>query len=157
MPVYRSPGDRATCQRNWPTPDFSLSSYDDVGTSYHINMKWWDQVTTGSFTARYREGMRRIKLASEFDPTGKFVWIHDQTSDVVANAGTSTFKYIGEFQDVNKSVHAYLAGHVLYNKVVPHALYDDVGPNAGTTNPTGHSVGRYTFIFVPPGIPLPPP
>jgi prepilin-type N-terminal cleavage/methylation domain-containing protein len=159
-PVFRSPGDRASHQRNFPMQDPSISSYDDVGTSYHINMKWWDQPDLPGapsqspanpiFTQRYNEGTRRIRLASEFDPTGKFVWIHDQTSDVVANAPGNT-SWLGEFGDKNKSVHAYLDGRAQYNLLQPGKLYDDVGTSQR------HAIGRYTFIFVVPGRPLPNP
>jgi prepilin-type N-terminal cleavage/methylation domain-containing protein len=158
MPVYRSPGDRATYQgtvNNTPFGTYSAvrSSYDDVGTSYHINMKWWDQpdITqiegSQGFTAAYNEGVRRIRLANEFDPGGKFVWIHDQTSDVVANFTEA----MGEFGDKNKSVMAYLDGRCEYNRLQPNKLYDDVGTNGR------HAIGKYTFIFTTPGRPLPNP
>jgi hypothetical protein len=149
LTVFRSPGDRQSCQRNFPTPDATMSSYDDVGTSYHINMKWWDQPdlpgTPGSggslYTARYNEGVRRIRLASEFDPTGKFVWIHDQTADVVANIST-TGRAMGEFGEFNKSVHAYLDGRAQYNLMKPGYLYDDTG------NATRHAVGKVHLHFL---------
>jgi prepilin-type N-terminal cleavage/methylation domain-containing protein len=160
MPVYRSPGDKITVQRApYGLINANFSSYDDVGTSYHFNIKWWDQPDMASlgFTARFNEGARRCRLASEFDPTGKFVWMHDQVSDIVSNTTDPNLRYVGEFGDINRSVHAYLAGHVLYNKVIPRWLYDDVGPNAGQTTPTGHSIGRYTYIFTLPGRALPPP
>jgi prepilin-type N-terminal cleavage/methylation domain-containing protein len=158
MPVFRSPGDFATFQGTvgglaFGTRNAARSSYDDVGTSYHINMKWWDQPdivqvqNQVGFAAGYDEGTRRIRLASEFDPGGKFVWIHDQTSDVVANFGDA----MGEFGDKNKSVMAYLDGRCEYNKLQPNLLYDEVG------NATRHIVGKYTFIFTPPGQSLPPP
>lgn len=158
MPAFRSPGDRVSCQRNFPSPDPSMSGYDDVGTSYHLNMKWWDQpelpgtpnASGAVFTQRYNEGVRRIRLASEFDPTNKFVWIHDQTSDVVANIATNG-KSMGEFGEFNKSVHAYLDGRAQYNLMQAGRLYDDVG------TASRHAIGRYTFIFVTPGRSLPPP
>ena len=158
LPVFRSPGDRASNQRNFPVPDPTISSYDDVGTSYHINMKWWDQpdlpgtpnASGALFTARYNEGVRRIRLASEFDPTNRFVWIHDQTSDIVANSAVGT-SVMGEFGEKNRSVHAYLDGRVQYNLLQAGRLYDDVGTG------TNHAIGKYTFIFVTPGRALPPP
>ena len=153
MPVFKSPGDRATCQRAWPTPDPSISSYDDVGTSYHLNMKWWDQPgLPTAFTAKYNEGVRRIKLASEFDPTNKFVWIHDQTTDIVANAAQNSVGYMGEFGEKNKSVHAYLDGRVTYNLLRPGYLYDGQQLNGNWV-----VTGKYTFIFSLPGGAMPPP
>jgi prepilin-type N-terminal cleavage/methylation domain-containing protein len=160
LPVFRSPGDRATCQRQWPnpTPDFG-SSYDDVGTSYHLNMKWWDQISgpgalPPQFALRYEEGVRRMRLASEFDPTGKMVWIHDQTADIVANQFSNLPvgnrpEFMGEFGERNKSVMAFLDGRAEYNKLTTGAMYDP----ARLEPPYG--VGRYTFIFV--RGPLPPP
>ncbi len=138
LPAFRSPGDRVSYQRNWPNANLQISSYDDVGTSYHVNMKWWD-----GFYAHYQsrspqrpgesiwaywnravqEGSRRISLASNFDPT-KFVWFHDQTSDVVANANPPR-RIMGEFGEINKSVMSFVDGHVDYIEVIPG---QEVGP-----------------------------
>jgi len=155
MPAFRSPGDKITYQGTvggvpYGQANAQRSSYDDVGTSYHINMKWWDQQDPqmpSAFTLKYNEGVRRERLASEFDPTGKFVWIHDQTSDVVANFGPS----MGEFGDPNRSVMAFLDGRAEYNKLQPNYLYDLVGTNS----PGQRRVGKYTFIFVLNGLGLP--
>ncbi len=167
MPAFKSPGDKFSCQRaSWPNPDPSApSSYNDVGTSYHLNMKWWDQIyqpqisglppipgISGDFTKSYIEGARREKLASEFDPSNKFVVLNDQTTDSVANAQIVGFKIMGEYGDVNKSVHSYLDGHVLYNKVYRGCLYDPVLISAGH-----YAVGKYTFIFQTIGEHLPTP
>jgi prepilin-type N-terminal cleavage/methylation domain-containing protein len=166
MPVFSSPGDKATCQGpQWPNPAPERgSSYHEVGTSYHINMKWGDQpdlpggaIQPGqwpgnpTFTLRYNEGVRRIRLSSEFDPTNKFVFIHDQTTDRAANAFNSTDKFLGEFGDFNKSCHAYLDGRASYNIVRSKYLYD-----GDQINGRWELTGRYTYIFVLPGRPLPP-
>jgi len=166
MPAFRSPGDHFTRQRAWPNPTFELSSYDDVGTSYHINMKWWDYLTPPyiptalPFLQRYNEGVRRIRLASEFDPTNSFVWIHDQTADVVANTDAglplpNRRSIMGEFGDPNKSVMAYLDGRALYNKMTTGSMYDPVATNLPA--PNNWAVGKYTFIFKTGNAPLPPP
>jgi prepilin-type N-terminal cleavage/methylation domain-containing protein len=156
MPAYRSPGDKATKQRNWPNETPGITSYDDVGTSYHTNMKWWDQPgLTGNFTQKYDQGVRRIRLASEFDPTNKFVWIHDQTADVVANTGSGPIpnrpQFMGEFGEKNKSVMGYLDARAEYNKMVSGSMYDPMRE----TPPYG--INKYIFIFNLPGQPLPPP
>jgi prepilin-type N-terminal cleavage/methylation domain-containing protein len=159
MPAYRSPGDKATKQRAWPQETPGITSYDDVGTSYHINMKWWDQVTNpplpGDQVHRFDAGVRRIRLASEFDPTNKFVWIHDQTADVVANQGSGPIplrpQFMGEFGEKNKSVMGYLDARAEYNKMVSGSFYDPMKE----TPPYG--VGKYIFIFNLPGTPLPAP
>jgi prepilin-type N-terminal cleavage/methylation domain-containing protein len=158
MGVYRSPGDRTTYQGTvesipYGQPNPRRSSYDDVGTSYHFNIKWWDQPgLPAAFTARFNEGVRRTRLASEFDPTNKFVWIHDQTADVVANTPTTGLGIMGEFGDKNKSVHAYLDGRVTYNLMQQGRLYDGQQINGNWV-----VTGKYTFIFTLPGGAMPPP
>jgi prepilin-type N-terminal cleavage/methylation domain-containing protein len=155
MPAFKSPGDKATKQRTWPNETPGITSYDDVGTSYHINMKWWDTPgMPGDFTAHYDEGVRRMRLASEFDPTGKFVWIHDQTADVVANSDNGVpianrRQFMGEFGDKNKSVMGYLDARAEYNKMQTGSLYDPV-----TFTPP-YGIGKYTFIFANRGLPPP--
>jgi prepilin-type N-terminal cleavage/methylation domain-containing protein len=116
MDAFRSPGDKNTFQRAWPKPTFEVTSYDDVGTSYHTNMRWWDEIKgIPDFTLRFEDGIRKMKQAANFDPT-KFVWIHDQTADIVANQQNDL---MGEFQDLNKSVMAFLDGHADYILMVP--------------------------------------
>jgi len=161
LPAFRSPGDKITYQGTvngipYGTPNATRSSYDDVGTSYHLNMKWWDVHDTSMPTgdlAKFNEGVRRERLATEFDPTGKFVWIHDQTTDVLAQAGSSSpdfnLKNPGEFQDTNKSVMAFLDGRAEYLRVSPGYLYDLVGQNTAGQR----RVGKYTFIFFGKGLP----
>jgi prepilin-type N-terminal cleavage/methylation domain-containing protein len=159
MPAYRSPGDKATRQINWPQESPQITSYDDVGTSYHINMKWWDDpALPGNFTLKYDAGVRRIRLASEFDPTNKFVWIHDQTADVVANVtpGPPTPipnrpQIMGEFGEKNKSVMGYLDARAEYNKMVSGAFYDPMRETAP------YGINKYIFIFNLPGQALPVP
>ncbi|MEX2219707.1 MAG: prepilin-type N-terminal cleavage/methylation domain-containing protein [Phycisphaerales bacterium] len=159
LPVFRSPGDKMTHQGTvsgipygQPNPD--RSSYDDVGTSYHFNIKWWDQADMASlgFTPRFNEGVRRTRLASEFDPSGKFVWIHDEVADVVAHTSNPQARIPSQFGDINKSVMAFMDGRAEYVLMRPQYLYD------GHQAPSGAWViGKYTFIFQLPGRPLPPP
>jgi len=122
LPIFQSPGDRVSYQRQWPKPTYSLEhgSYDDVGTSYHLNMRWWDEIVPAvetDYARAYEIGIRRNRLATNFNP-GKFVWIYDQTLDVVANDPAKR-DYIGEFGQVNMSVVAFHDGHVAYVKAVP--------------------------------------
>jgi len=69
LPMFKSPRDRATRQRNWPRESQGISCYDDVGTSYLTNMRWWFQGDVQQWSswdpdrypgsARWMEGMRR--------------------------------------------------------------------------------------------------
>jgi prepilin-type N-terminal cleavage/methylation domain-containing protein len=118
MQVFRDPGDRFTYQRNWPNPTLSLSSYDDVGTSYHFNVKWWEQLPTLPFDRRFVFGTQRLALSDAFQPS-RMVWMYDQISDVVANNASSTFQLKNGYGDVNKSVMAFMDGHCKYTTVIP--------------------------------------
>lgn len=144
LDAFRSPGDKASAQRTWPQYDQTRSSFDDVGTSYHMNMRWFD-VIEGTMlrtlrprparnqwrlaSAVFAEASRRFTNGAGFDAS-KLVWIHDQTADVVSN-DTQRRDWIGEFGDKNRSVMAFLDGHADYITLVPGA---ESGP-------------KYNFIF----------
>lgn len=136
LKVFQSPRDIATHQQNWPNPSYNLDngSYDDVGTSYHMNMRWWDPIyrqTTGDNRAirTYNEGLRRMRLAESFD-SSRFVWLHDQTGDIVAH-DPQRRDWVSEFGDRNKSIMAFLDGSVRYTRMEP-----------GEAN-----TNDYTFLF----------
>ncbi len=122
IPVFQSPGDIGSYQSSWPNPTPGISSYDDVGTSYHANMKWWGApgMPTGSFNAQYNGGVDRINLAFA-GANPNFVFMHDQTADVVANH-TAPFQMLGEFGKVNASMMGFADGRVAYEGVVAGAL-----------------------------------
>jgi prepilin-type N-terminal cleavage/methylation domain-containing protein len=171
LPAFKSPGDKISYQGTKAANTYSYASafggscYDEVGTSYHINMKWWDQPSIsklGDFTSQYDEGVHRIRVSSDSDPRNKFVWIHDQTADLVANINSAGFnptlhnnqRVMGEFGDYNKSCMAFLDGRAEYNIVQPGDLFDRI--TTGNSNPMNkYAVGKYMFIFQGPGEPLP--
>lgn len=130
LEVYKSPGDQYSYQSDWPygADDEPLSSYDDVGTSYHTNMRWFDPLVeeferrgfggSEAFDKAYRAGQQRMKLASDFN-TSTFVFIHDQTADIATqNDSRAQNAYpngiMGEFGEMNKSCMTFFDGHVEY-------------------------------------------
>jgi hypothetical protein len=134
LPVYRSPGDVDTRQRNWPTPTPGISCYDDVGTSYLLNMKWWDVPgLPTNWTAHYNEGVRRIRDTAP----GDFVWVNDEVADVVANLQSASIP--GQFGGTNMSVAGFIDGSSGYIQITPGAMS---GPG---------------YTFDPSGTPLLPP
>jgi prepilin-type N-terminal cleavage/methylation domain-containing protein len=137
LSVYRSPGDKLTYQRNWPAPTPGISSYQDVGTSYHANLTWFYylfnqiQIRPGETTTQYnlrviKDISRRFTVARDLD-SSKFVVIHDQIADVVANNELTPVqtrcRYPGEFGGINKSVMAFLDGHASYLEIIPGTGY----------------------------------
>ncbi len=116
--MCRSPGDVVSYQSGLP---FSgRSSYDDVGTSYHLNLMWWTQSGFPSdFTAHFTAGTERIRNLSS-DNVSSFVWIADQTTSRIANS-TSNFVMKGEFGGPNMSVMGFLDGNAAYRRVTAGA------------------------------------
>lgn len=118
LEAYRSPGDKISYQPNWPRADPSTSSYDDVGTSYHTNVRWFDEMRDQGygFGESWDKGVRRLELAADFQ-TSTFVFIFDQIGDISTNPDAERVWPQGipsEFGDMNKSCMAFYDGHVDY-------------------------------------------
>lgn len=153
LDVYRSPLDTVSYQHgNFSSPDGPMpiqrSSYDDVGTSYHFNVKWWDQVENrfnnsggvSGFDRAFNFGCERLRLSDAFQPS-RMVWLNDQTADVVVNNPNPQFKLSvggsnGSCRDINKSVMGFMDGHAAYHIVRP-----------GFSYPRNYITEWYTFVF----------
>ena len=59
-----------------------------------------------------------MALADNFQPS-RFVWLHDENSDIVANNPSPTARIKNGYDDINKSVMGYMDGHAKYNPVFP--------------------------------------
>jgi type II secretory pathway pseudopilin PulG len=117
LPVYRSPGDNRTVSRNWPTVVPGVSGYDDVGTSYLLNMKWWDMPgLPTTFTAKYEFGVGLIHTQAP----PHYIWIGDQVLDLVPLL-PSTYQIEGEFGGTNFTVAGFLDGRSEYIQLLAGA------------------------------------
>lgn len=112
-PVFRDPTDKFTRQRDWPN-ESNISSYDDVGTSYHWSYRWYYSPPPGLAGPRriFDWGTRQMRTADSF-LSSRFVWVYDQTADVVVNNNQN---FVNGYGDVNKSVSGFLDGHGAYIK-----------------------------------------
>jgi prepilin-type N-terminal cleavage/methylation domain-containing protein len=124
LPLFRSPGDIASYQYRspYPTAEYGMSSYNDVGTSYHINMRWFNQMLAragGNWERAFSMGVQRFDTASMVDAS-RFVYIHDQIGDVVAH-DPQRRNWMGEFGRLNHSVMAFLDGHAAHIEMIPGA------------------------------------
>lgn len=143
LDVYRSPFDVVSYQHgNFSSPlgpaSIPLSSYDDVGTSYHFNVKWWDQLYPRlSFDRAFNFGCDRLRLSDAFQPS-RMVWLNDQTADVVANNPNPQFKLknANSCGDINKSIMGFMDGHAGYHVVRPGNVY-----------PINYKNEIYSFVF----------
>lgn len=133
LEIFRDPADEGTYQRgHWygggplPTLDRSITSYDDVGTSYHINRRWWDAETREDNASNpygatwgpnevWLRSKKHFTRAQAGDP-GRFVWIYDQVMDLVSITGTSTMGFHG---GENMSVVGFMDGHAGYVRAIP--------------------------------------
>jgi len=129
MDAMSDPTDTVTYQRAWnaanPNPTRGVSSYEDVGTSYHFQAKWFEQLyptaafNGGSgFVRGFNFGTLRLKAGDAYAPS-KLVWVNDQYADVVANCTNQAFKLKNGYGDINKSVMGFMDGHANYHNVRP--------------------------------------
>lgn len=120
--VFQSPRDIATMQRSWPNVTPDISSYDDVGTSYHSNKKWVQQLNANGYGTNdaFRLGNQQIRIMSGLDPS-RFVLYHDQVADVILNpwSGNGLPVVDGEFGHENQSAMVFIDGHAGFIKLEP--------------------------------------
>jgi len=123
LPAFKSPGDRGTTYSptgggNSVQYDYRYSGYEDIGTSYPMNIYWWRFAIIGGNTLENNETALRWATrqlgSSTVDPT-KLVMFADQTAyALISDDDAPPSKRIGEFGDVNKSVMGLLDGHADY-------------------------------------------
>ncbi len=119
----RDPSDRATYQRNWPAANYAISAYNDVGTSYDLNMRWVDQamkLASGPYKRfdAFNAGARALRQAESYSPS-RFVWIHDPFGSVVACNPDRSYKIKNGYDEYNKAVLGFLDGSAKYFALQP--------------------------------------
>jgi len=140
LPVFKDPRDGDTLQRpafGQPTP--GVTSYQDVGTSYHSNFKWIYQLKAqaGSLVSdrmMHEAGSKRLRNQAGFDAT-RFVLYTDRVGDAIKEK----YRPIGideiesEYGETNRAGLAFFDGHAAFETVEPRA----------------HDGENYTFYFKP--------
>lgn len=142
LPIYRSPADRSSynikrvrnpSDGNYQAPDTSISTYKDVGTTYQSQGVWFDYEfaraqgnTTSRFISAFEAGMRRFRVASDFDPS-KLVMYGDKLLDVIPyalpeDAPAGWTGWTSDYGDTNKAILTYFDGHVDYVTMQPGAI-----------------------------------
>jgi len=135
LPIYKCPSDRGTYQRDptwWAEVknvqlDPTITCYDDVGTSYHLNTKWFRAAIIESANHPLPDGTRRTKpeiwkrtrtyfREAAATAPARFIWLHDQVMDVAAIAGN---KRHGDHGGFLRSSAAFMDGHIEYLDAVP--------------------------------------
>jgi prepilin-type N-terminal cleavage/methylation domain-containing protein len=157
MPVFKDPSDKRGHQRNWPAPNVYspqerdiASCYDDVGTSYHFNVKWFDQLClpstpqqvlgTDNAMRLWYLGLRRLRAADTFTPS-RFAWVHDEYADITVYETDPNKQVRNGYKDFNKSVMGFMDGHVAYVKLRPGGQLTPLNDNSFIN-------GDYQFVFL---------
>jgi prepilin-type N-terminal cleavage/methylation domain-containing protein len=158
MPMCKDPSDKIGYQQSWnayeptfgplkPNPDFS-TCYDDVGTSYLLQVKWFEQTAKlvgGNWTKAWTTGARRLSVADSFQPS-RMIWINDQWCDITMNQVMGTAQIKNGYGDINMSLVGFLDGHVKYLRVLPGGENDPRAPTQPWLVPQ-YSNSDYTVVF----------
>ena len=137
--VLRDPSDRASFSFAWERnqeaypyvdADATRSTYNDTGTSYHTQVRWWwierakNPGGGGSFVNAFLDGMRRFRIGSDFDAS-KFALYGDSLVNVIPLAldedpPRSTWE--NNYGDENRANLAFFDGHIDYIELKPGAV-----------------------------------
>ncbi len=161
LPAFKSPGDRGTTYSPDGTGNSSgfdprYTGYNDIGTSYPMNIYWWRFAIIGGNTlanneSAFRWGQRQLNT-SKVDAT-KLVMFADQTSyAVISDDDTPPSKRLGEFGDKDRSVMGFLDGHADYTALERRAgtgvnPYNLTGVGSMISGPQDRPF-KYTFVIV---------
>jgi prepilin-type N-terminal cleavage/methylation domain-containing protein len=131
MPGFKDPSDKIGHQQTWDAfdPTFGValenvdrsSCYDDVGSSYLLQIKWFFQTNAyvgGSWTQAWRLGSRRLSLSDGFVPS-RMIWINDEYCDITINQASAGAQIRNGYGDINRAVVCFLDGHSKYLKMIP--------------------------------------
>jgi len=163
LPACRDPSDKIGHQQEWDQfiPTFGAAventdrstCYDDVGTSYLVQMKWFFQTVRYvgggnngvTWTRAYHLGTDRLRLADNFQPS-RMIWLNDEYCDITINQTSDDARIVNGYGDINKSVVGFLDGHSKYIKIIPGGDGDPNSAIAPWLVPA-YSNGEYTVVF----------
>jgi prepilin-type N-terminal cleavage/methylation domain-containing protein len=158
LPVCRDPSDKIGHQQTWDAfgPVFGVadenvdrsSCYDDVGSSYLLQIKWFFQTSAylgGNWTAAWRLGARRLSLSDGFMPS-RMIWVNDEYCDITINQLSPGAQIRNGYGDINKSVVCFLDGHVRYLTMIPGGESDPNRLTAPWLVPA-YCNSNYTVVF----------
>jgi hypothetical protein len=122
-PLNRDPYDKASHQWNWPNSEpVGLSSYIDVGTSYHTNMTGVYSIPGhySNMDDQFQAFNALLAAGTGFNPS-RYVWLHDEYPPIIVYQQPG-FTIKNGRGDINKSAMLYLDGHAGYESVTPQVF-----------------------------------
>jgi prepilin-type N-terminal cleavage/methylation domain-containing protein/prepilin-type processing-associated H-X9-DG protein len=158
LSVCKDPSDRIGHQQTWDAflPSFGVanentdrsSCYDDVGTSYLVQVKWFFQTNRyvgNNWTKAWRLGTERLRTADGFH-SSRMIWLNDEYCDITINQVSANAKIKNGYGDINKAVVAFLDGHARYMKMIPGGEGDPLS-NTQPWRVPAYSNPEYTVVF----------
>jgi prepilin-type N-terminal cleavage/methylation domain-containing protein len=158
MPGFKDPSDKIGHQQTWDAfqPSFGIanpnadgsSCYNDVGTSYLVQVKWFFQTNRyvgNNWTAAWRLGVNRIRTGDSFVPS-RMIWVNDEYCDITINQVSDSAQIKNGYGDINKSVVTFIDGHSRYLTLIPGGE----GDPRSTTQPwlvPAYCNSDYTVVF----------
>lgn len=133
VPVCKDPTDNLTYSRSIPREaDRTISTYDDVGTSYLANTKWHEQVmrSTGqTFSNAWFHGYNRLCLGELYQQS-KLVFMMDSWAHAAMTSSDDNARITNGYGEVNKGNMLFLDAHAAYLPVIPGSptTYDPLNP-----------------------------
>jgi prepilin-type N-terminal cleavage/methylation domain-containing protein len=122
--VFKDPGDKFTNQGpEWPR-EGRISSYDDVGTSYHWSYWWYYNPPPGVAVgvASWRYGLRQMAIGDAF-MSSRYVWVYDETADIIVNDDNRIPEnVVNGYGEINRAVSGFLDGHAAYITYIRRSL-----------------------------------
>ena len=171
MPMFKCPSDRISAQWQWGVfsdTSETISAYDDVGTSYQMNMSWYSQFDDGNgpgpdcplemdptecFVYKTEVLGPQLWLAMMARQGSRFTIIYEDPADWGMNAGqgdngsgsgTQEMGFHGRF---SKHVAAFLDGHAAYQLMDTRHQHDSVAnPVPGPRHSYFSVTGKWTAV-----------
>jgi prepilin-type N-terminal cleavage/methylation domain-containing protein len=158
LPVFRDPSDKIGHQQTWDAfqPSFGVASpnsdgsscYNDVGSSYLLQVKWFFQTNRyvgGNWTRAWRLGVDRIRTGDSFIPS-RMIWVNDEYCDITINQVSDGAQIKNGYGDINRAVVCFIDGHSRYMPMIPGGE----GDPRSTTQPwlvPAFCNSEYTVVF----------
>jgi prepilin-type N-terminal cleavage/methylation domain-containing protein len=158
LPGFRDPSDKIGHQQTWDAfdPSFGVakpnadasSCYDDVGTSYLLQIKWFFQTARyvgGNWTKAWTVGTNRMRTGDSFVPS-RMIWVNDEYCDITINQFSDSAQVKNGYGDINKAVVAFMDGHARYMPMIPGGE----GDSRSATQPwlvPAYCNSDYTVVF----------
>jgi prepilin-type N-terminal cleavage/methylation domain-containing protein len=126
--VLHSRGFEDSLERSFPAAPLpngtpGVTCYQDVGTSYLLNLRWLDAFSaTADPVARLTVALPQFSRAGSAEPA-HLVWFSDQSGEAVPRA-PQDFEWENAYDDKNRSVLGFIDGHANYLKVRSGVLRD---------------------------------